>query len=118
MMVLMLPFAASAQQIPPPTGPVTFCGSQAPPPADTFTYIFDGGTPQPLTMDATKHAGCAASDTHSFQLPGNLFTLGSHTVRVQGRNAFGTTNGPTYTVQVGIAPGQFTITGVIPPPGE
>lgn len=112
--ILGVPALAGAQQIPPPTDPVPFCGTQASPAADSYTVSVDGGAAQPLTMDATPNAGCAAGET-SFTLPASFFTVGSHTVAVTARNTFGSTPGPAYTVTVGIAPGAFTITRVIPP---
>lgn len=113
--LLLVATAAQAQQIPQPTGPVTFCGVQAAPAADSYTVAVDGGTPVPLTMDATLNPACPAGSTHSFQVAASSFPLGSHTLVVRGTNPFGTTAGPTYAVQVGIAPGQFTINAVIPP---
>ena len=107
----------AAQSIPPPTGPVVFCGTQAQPDAVSYQLVFDGGAPEPLAMDAAKNAACAASDTHSFQVPAARFTVGNHTAVVRATNTFGTTVGPTYTITVGIAPGQFTITAVVPPSG-
>ena len=108
---------AEAQQIPVPTGPVTFCGVQAQPAADSYLVTVDTAPAQPLTMDTPPNPACAAGET-SFRLPANLFTLGQHTVTVTSRNAFGSTVGPVFRVTVGIAPGQFTITSVIPPSGE
>lgn len=102
----------SAQQIPPPSNPVVFCGQQANPAADSYQLVFNGGTAEPLTMDAIKHAECPAAATHSFSLPASRFTVGTHTVMIKAVNAFGSTDGPAYTVTVGIAPGQFTITFV------
>lgn len=116
--LLALAGVVEAQQIPQPTGPVTFCGTQAAPAADSYTVAVDGGTPVPLTMDATLNPACPAGSTHSFQVAAASFPIGTHTVVVRAVNAFGTTVGPAYTVQVGIAPGQFTVTAVIPPPGE
>lgn len=109
---------AAAQQIPPPTGPVTFCGVQAPPAADSYTVAVDGGAPVALTMDATLNPACPAGSTHSFQVAAASFPIGTHQVVVRAINAFGTTQGPAYTVTVGIAPGAFTIHAVIPPTGE
>jgi hypothetical protein len=103
----------AAGQIPPPAGPVTFCGSQATPVPDSYTVSVDGGAQQALTMDASVNAGCPAGTTHSFQLPASVFTVGTHTVQVFATNVFGTTAGPVYSVQVGIAPGQFTITAIV-----
>lgn len=104
-----------AQQIPQPSGPVTFCGTQAAPAADSYQVSIDGAAAQALTMQATIDSRCATGTTHSFQLAASLFTVGQHTVTVTARNAFGTTNGPVYTVTVGIAPGPFTVTAVLPP---
>mgnify|MGYP002786934914 CR=1 FL=1 len=115
-LTLILPALAAAQQIPPPTGPVTFCGTQAAPAADSYRVQVDGGTPQPLTMVAAAPS-CPAGATHSFTLAASLFTVGKHSVRVTGTNAFGSTVGPEYIVTVGIAPGQFTVTAVVPPGG-
>lgn len=112
--LLSLP-ASSAAQIQPPTGPVVFCGTQATPNPDTYTVSVDGGAAAPLTMDATLNAACPAGSTHSFQLPAASFPIGSHVVRVTATNAFGATAGNAFAVVVGIAPGQFTITALVPP---
>lgn len=105
--------SASAQAIPQPTGAVVFCGAQAAP-ADVESYelVFNGGAPEALTMDETLAEGCPDGSTHSFRLPASRFTVGQHTLLVRARNQFGTTDGPIYTVTVGIAPGQFTVTAV------
>lgn len=116
--LLALAGVVEAQQIPQPTGPVTFCGVQAAPAADSYTVAVDGGTPVPLTMDATLNAACPAGSTHSFQVAASSFPIGNHTLVVRGTNPFGTTVGPTYAVVVGIAPGTFTITAIVPPAGE
>lgn len=105
-------------QIPPPSGPVTFCGTQALPVATSYTVAVDAATPAPLTMAATVASACPVGATHSFTLAASLFPLGSHTVVVRSINAFGATVGPAFTVTVGIAPGQFTITALIAPSGE
>lgn len=107
-----------AQQIPQPTGPVTFCGTQALPTADTYTVSVDGGAAQALTMSASVDARCPGGTSHSFTLPATLFPIGNHSVQVTAINQFGSTAGPTYSVTVGIAPGAFTITAVLPPAGE
>ena len=114
-MLLALASVGEAQQIPQPTGPVTFCGAQAAPAADSYTVAVDGGAPVALTMDATLHPACPAGSTHSFQVAAASFPIGNHTLVVRGTNAFGTTVGPAYAVTVGIAPGAFTISAVIPP---
>jgi len=101
-------------QIPPPAGPVTICVTNAPPLATTYQSVFDGGTPQAITPMGTISPSCPAGNTFSFQLPSALFVLGTHTIRVNGINAFGTTTGPVWNVLVGIAPGVSTITAVIP----
>lgn len=111
--LLLFPAIVLAQNIPPPTNPVLFCGTQAAPAADTYMLVFDGGAPEPLTMDATKNALCPASSTHSFTLAASRFTVGQHTLVVRAVNAFGTTVGPVYNVLVGIAPGPFSIDAVI-----
>lgn len=116
--LLALASVSEAQQIPVPTGPVTFCGVQAAPVADSYTVAIDGGAPVALTMDAALNAACPAGSTHSFQIAAASFPIGNHTLVVRGTNAFGTTVGPAYAVTVGIAPGQFTITALIPPAGE
>lgn len=105
---------ASAQQFPPPTGPVTFCGTQTPPNADSYTLVFDGGAPEAVTL-AAPVAACPNGSTHSFTIPAARFTVGQHTVRIRATNAFDTTAGPIYTVTVGVAPGPFTVNAVIPP---
>lgn len=109
--------SSAEEQIQPPNGPVTFCGAQAPPAGDSHTVSVDGGPEQPVTL-APPAAACPAGSTHSFTLPASLFPIGNHTVRVTSINAFGATAGPSYNVTVGIAPGQFTVTAVIPPAGE
>jgi len=115
LMIGLLLWASSASaQIGPPTGPVTFCGTQAQPAPDSYTVRVDGGTPQPLTLDVTPNAQCPAGQL-SFQLPAAAFVVGQHSVQVIGRNTFGSTDGAAFTVTVGIAPGEFTITSVIPP---
>lgn len=112
-LLLLVPSMASAQAIPPPTGDVVFCGTQAQPVnVDSYELVFNADAAVPLTMDATLDAGCPAGSTHSFRLPATRFTVGQHTLMVRARNQFGTTNGPEYVVTVGIAPGQFTITAV------
>lgn len=112
---LALPASSANAQIAPPSGPVTFCVVQAPPPATSYEVAVDGGALAPLTMSATIDARCPAGATHSFTLPAALFTVGAHTVRLRAVNAFGATDGPAYAVEVGIAPGAATITAVIPP---
>lgn len=114
-LMLLMATTAAAQQFPPPTGPVTFCGTQASPAADSFTLVFDGNAPEALTMLGSIPAACPVGTTHAFEIPANRFTVGQHTVQVRSTNAFGTTDGATITVTVGVAPGPFTITGVIPP---
>lgn len=104
--------------IPQPSGPVVFCGQQPSPAATSFEVVFDGQAPQPLTMDATKDARCAPTDTHSFSLPATNFPVGEHTVVIRSRNQFGVTVADTYTVTVGLAPGKFTITSVHVSSGE
>lgn len=106
---------ALAQTIPPPTNPVVFCGTQALPEATSYQLAFDGGAFEALTMDAAVNAGCPAGTTHSFSVVANRFTVGTHTLQVKSINAFGQTDGPVYTVTVGIAPGPFTIHAVIGP---
>lgn len=117
LLVIALALSASAAeaQIPVPSGPVTFCGAQAAPAADSYTVSVDGGAAAPLTMSATPDSRCPAGTSHSFTLPAASFPVGTHTVTVRAVNAFGTTAGPAYTVTVGIAPGAFTVTAVIPP---
>lgn len=105
-------------QIPPPSGPVTFCGTQALPVATSYTVAVDAATPAPLTMAATVSPSCPAGSTHSFTQPAALFPIGSHSVVVRAINAFGETVGPSFAVTVGIAPGVFTITALIAPSGE
>lgn len=117
--LLLATLASSADaQIPVPSGPVTFCGTQAAPAADSYTVAVDGGAEAPLTMSATVDSRCPAGTSHSFTLPAAAFAVGQHTVRVRGTNAYGSTDGPVYTVTVGIAPGAFTVTAVLPPAGE
>lgn len=113
--VLTSSLALAQEPIPEPTGPVVFCGEQATPSADTYQLIFDGGAPEALTMDATLNAACPVGSTHSFQVDAVRFTVGDHTLVVTATNQFGSTNGPTYVVTVGIAPGPFTINAVISP---
>lgn len=111
---LALPASSADAQIPTPSGPVTFCGTQAPPTADTYTVVVDGAPAAPITMAPSVDSRCPAGSTHSFTLPANLFTVGTHTVIVRAVNQFGATDGPQYAVVVGIAPGAFTMTAVIP----
>lgn len=102
-------------QFPPPAGPVTICGTQAAPAATSYQLVFDGGAPEAVTLTSPAAAACSAVSgaTHSFTLPASRFTVGTHTIRVVATNAFGTTTGPAYTVTVGVAPGPFTVGGVI-----
>lgn len=116
--VMLMASAAGAQQIPPPSGPVLFCGVQNGQAPDVYRVSVDGMAPEPLTMDAAVHPECEATATHSFQLTGTRFPLGNHIVVVYAVNEFGATPGNEYQVQVGIAPGQFTITSVRLLPGE
>lgn len=111
--MLAVPVITQAQ-IQPPSGPVTFCAVQTPPTADSYTVSVDGGAALPTTF-AAPVAACPAGSTHSFTLAASLFPIGSHTIVVTATNAFGSTTGPQYAVVVGIAPGQVTITAVIPP---
>jgi len=113
----LLPVSVQAQAIPPPTNPVIFCGSQAPPPAASYRLVFDNGTPETLVMDTTIASTCPTGTTHSFRIAASKFTVGQHTVKVQSINTFGTTDGPVYTVTIGVAPGPFTITALVPPSG-
>jgi hypothetical protein len=112
-MILVSAMTLSAQQIPAPSGPVIFCGTQATPNADSYQLVFNGGTPEAFTMDATTDAACPAGSTNSFRLPAARFTVGKHSVKVIASNAFGATDGPEYAVVVGIRPGQFTITAIV-----
>lgn len=113
MVALAMP--AAAQQIPQPSGPVTFCGTQGTPSADAYTVVVDGGEPTALVMGETVDARCPAGTSHSFTLPAALFPIGTHVVQVTATNAYGSTAGPSYSVTVGIAPGPFTIQAVLPP---
>jgi hypothetical protein len=106
--------SAWAQAIPPPTNPVTFCGTQATPAAVSYQYSLDSGPMTPLTMDTAISGGCLSGTTHSFKLAAALFTVGNHQLVVRATNTYGSTNGPVYTITVGIAPGPFTIISVIP----
>lgn len=110
--LLFVSAAPASAQIPQPSGPLVFCGTQAPPPAVSFRLVFDGGAPEALTMDAAMDAGCPTGSTHSFRLPASRFTVGQHTVQVLSTNTFGTTTGPLYTVTIGAAPGPFTVTAI------
>lgn len=122
------PASAQGGAIPQPSGPVAFCGTQAAPIADSYQFIFDGGAPEAVTMTTPGDpAGnplrtfCDANApgwTHSFSIPAARFVVGTHTVIVRAINAFGSTNGPSFAVTVGIAPGPFTINGVGVPPAE
>ena len=113
MIALLFALVFSAQAIPPPTGPVVFCGQQAAPEASSYLLVFNGGAPEPLTMDASPDAACPTGTTNSFRLAAARFTVGNHTLLVRAVNTFGSTDGPVYDVTVGIAPGKFTITAVI-----
>lgn len=106
--------AAAQSQFPPPANPVTICGTQAAPVAVSYQLIFDGAAPEAVTLAAPAAAACPVGSTHSFTLPAARFTVGVHTVVIRATNAFGSTNGPSYTITVGIAPGQFTVGAVIP----
>lgn len=108
-------FASAQSQFPPPAGPVTICGSQAAPNADSYQLVFDGGAPEAVTLTAPAAAGCPGGSTHSFTLPAARFTVGAHTLALIATNQFGSTTGPAFTVTVGIAPGPFNVTAVIPP---
>lgn len=110
-MLILTAATSEAQQIPQPSGPVLFCGTQMGQPADSYTVSVDGAAPVPLTMDATIDAQCPTNQgfTHSFTLAPSLFPLGNHIVVVYATNAFGTTAGDEFQVTVGIAPGKFTI---------
>lgn len=112
-----LPASASAQ-FTPPSGPVLFCFTQAPPEPASWQTVTDNGTAAPMTPTAPAVAACPSAATHSFTLPAAPFTIGTHTVMIRTINSFGPTNGPVYTVVVGIAPGAGTIIAVIPPPAE
>lgn len=107
---------ANAQQFPPPTGPVTFCFTQAAPPATSWATIVDGVGPTAMTLDSPMDSRCSGASTHSFKLAASLFQIGSHIVVVRSTNTFGSVNGPEFTVVVGLAPGQGTITGVFTSP--
>jgi hypothetical protein len=124
---LVLGFAASAaaQTIPQPSSPVAFCGTQAAPAGDPTQVIFDGGAPEAATFVTPTTSGgsgaiisfCNANQpgwTHAFTLPAARFNprVAPYTIAVISTNAFGQTTGPVFQVTVGLAPGQFTITGV------
>ena len=117
--ILIQPMAGEAVEMfvgglqDPSFGPVVFCGTQATPNADSYQLVFNDGKPEPLTMDATVDAACPEGASHSFRLPAERFTVGSHTLTIVATNAFGTTEGPIYRVVVGIRPGQFTITAIV-----
>ena len=87
MMLLLL--IALVQVIAPPTTPVIFCGQQAMPNAVSYQVVFDGGAPEPLTMDAKVDPQCPTGSTHSFRLPAARFTGGTHTVMVRAVNPHG-----------------------------
>jgi hypothetical protein len=117
-LLLLCPLPSFAQSIQPPSNPVVFCGTQAAPVASSYQLIFDGAAPVALTMDATVNAACPSGTTHSFSVVAAKFTVGNHTLVVRAINTFGSTDGPVYTVTVGIAPGPFEIKAVIGPGGE
>jgi hypothetical protein len=110
---LCLAAPASAQsQFPPPADPVTICGTQAAPTATSYQLVFDGAAPEAVTLVAPS-AVCPSGSTHSFTLAASRFTVGPHTIQLRATNAFGTTVGPVHNVNVGIAPGQFSVTAVV-----
>lgn len=114
--LLVAPALAAAQgsSFPPPAGPVTICGTQAAPAATSYELSFDGAANEPITMAATMDSRCPNGSTHSFTLPASRFTVGAHTAKVIPTNAFGTTTTSTvYPITVGVAPGNFNVTGVL-----
>jgi hypothetical protein len=120
---LVITANAQTTQIPPPSSPVAFCGVQAAPAADSFKLVFDGGAPEDVTMvtpaDSTAivsycNQNAPAGWTHAFTMSAARFSVRQtpYTVFIQSTNAFGTTSGVTYSILVGMAPGQLTITRV------
>lgn len=114
---------ASAQSpMPPPSGPVAFCGVQSTPAASSWKVIFDNGQPEDVSMVTPTSEGsgalvafCNANApgwTHAFTLPPTRFTLGDHTVAVDAINQFGTFRGPVWTVPIGMKPGAWTTKAV------
>ncbi len=115
LVALLLPAAARAQSIPPPAGPVTICGTQAAPAATSYQLVFDAGAPEAVTLTAPAAAACPSGSTHSFTIAAARFPVGQHSVKVLPINTFGTTTtSPSISITVGIAPGAFTPTAVIP----
>lgn len=113
-MLLALASTASAQsQIPPPTGPVIVCVTQAAPLGTSAKLSFDGAAQEDVVIAA--QAKCDAPGETGVSLPAARFTVGKHTLRFFAINTFGTRDGPVYSVEVGIAPGQITVTRVLPP---
>lgn len=111
--------SSEAQTIPLPAGPVLFCGNQGAPPADSYEVVINGAAAEPLTISVPPDAECPANTSSSFTLPSTRFQIGNHIIVVYAINQFGRTAGPEYQVQVGIAPGQYTIEFVkVLPPGE
>lgn len=112
---LALPASSANAQIPQPSGPVTFCAQRSTPIADNYTASVDDGAPQAITFGTD--ARCPASHPASFTLAGAQFTLRAapYLIRVTGTNAFGSTTGPQFSLQIGAAPGLVTIGGVLPP---
>lgn len=114
--LVLVGLASSASaQIPQPSGPVTFCAQRATPIGDSYTASVDDGAPQAITFGTD--ARCPASHPASFTLAGAQFTLRAapYLIRVTGTNAFGSTTGPQFSLQIGAAPGLVTIGGVLPP---
>lgn len=120
--------SANAQPIPipPPSGPVGVCGVQTPPAATSYKLVWDGGTPEDLTVVTPSSTGatnlvsfCNAQQpgwTHAFTIPAAKFTIGMHTSVVIAINEFGETSGPPKQFNVGLAPGVLTqgAAGVLP----
>ena len=115
-MVLLMSGVASAQDvtIDMPTEPVVFCFVQTPPSATQYTVTVDATPPVNMTPTAPPDGRCPPGSTHSFTLAASLFTSGSHTVAVTGRNGNRVTTGPVYTIAVAPPPpGAATIVGVV-----
>lgn len=121
--------AAAQTQTPPYSGPVTVCASDGAPVPDTLQYQLGavtsavGVTPvvvnwasalTTFTRSALPATGCLPAATYTFTIPANMLPIGRHALRLVGTNAFGTVQGPTYTITVGVAPGPSSVVNLVP----
>jgi hypothetical protein len=127
LLVCLASSAVAQTQIPPPAQPIAFCGTQASPAPTSHQLVFDGGAAEAVTIVTPSGSGavvtfCNANApgwTHGFSIPANRFAprAQTYTVSLTALNDFGQTAGVAWDVLVGIAPGQFTITGAGQLPG-